>query len=463
MATSSLLSWVLDLSPSLTHVLSHGVASPAPCSASSTTLSPATPPQPPRSPAAPPLQLPPHLGVSTTARAPSSRPPTAARRLQRRGPVWSAARGQHHRSQRSARPTSSPPAVSSGGGPGSGSDPALEEQRRRQVELAARIASGEFTVQGPAWIAPLVGRLSKLGPPGELAAALLTSLAGAGAARGGPEIPQVVGSINAAVGRAFFVPLYDLFLTYGGIFRLNFGPKPRQGQGLRVVVLTAAACGFVNAGIALALEPLERHGHRVGALSVERGGGGGGARCRAVGLARDIAQRRSVARVRVVRRHSGTARSGRAAAQHTDGAGWPGGAHRHRWPDGPGPLGGPRPSPNTARHEGSGAQADPALWSGQCLGCNLDTPDQPEHDTVFWLVWAVTTEPRQRPVAAPAAGRRAGRSWQGARLGAAAGPRYRHAASGDAAGSRHYRHGGATETRRQGRRYQRGGAAWICR
>lgn len=70
-----------------------------------------------------------------------------------------------------------------------------------------------------------MGRLSKLGPLGELAAALLTRLAGAAAARGGPEIPQAVGSISAVVGQAFFVPLYDLFLTYGGIFRLNFGPK----------------------------------------------------------------------------------------------------------------------------------------------------------------------------------------------------------------------------------------------
>lgn len=75
-----------------------------------------------------------------------------------------------------------------------------------------------------------MGRLSKLGPPGELAAALLTRLAGAGAARGGPEIPQALGSINAVVGQAFFVPLYDLFLTYGGIFRLNFGPKVTRNQ-----------------------------------------------------------------------------------------------------------------------------------------------------------------------------------------------------------------------------------------
>jgi beta-ring hydroxylase len=75
------------------------------------------------------------------------------------------------------------------------------------------------------WVAPLAGRLSKLGPPGELAAALLTRLAGAGAPRRGAEIPQALGSLNSVVGEAFFLPLYDLFLTYGGIFRLNFGPK----------------------------------------------------------------------------------------------------------------------------------------------------------------------------------------------------------------------------------------------
>ncbi|GJN22559.1 hypothetical protein PR202_gb10137 [Eleusine coracana subsp. coracana] len=124
--------------------------------------------------------------------------------------------------------------AASGGGSDGGSDQAaLEEQNRRRAELSARIASGEFTVQGgpgdffpsPSgvlrWVAPLAGRLSKLGPPGELAASLLTRLAGAK----GPEIPQAVGSLKAVVGEAFFLPLYDLFLTYGGIFRLNFGPK----------------------------------------------------------------------------------------------------------------------------------------------------------------------------------------------------------------------------------------------
>jgi hypothetical protein len=99
------------------------------------------------------------------------------------------------------------------------------------------------------WIAPLVGKLSKLGPPGELAAALLTRVAGAGAARGGPEIPQALGSINAVVGQAFFVPLYDLFLTYGGIFRLNFGPKVNTHT--RSINQSIRACSPVTISVLL--------------------------------------------------------------------------------------------------------------------------------------------------------------------------------------------------------------------
>uniref|UniRef100_A0A0D9VMQ0 Cytochrome P450 n=1 Tax=Leersia perrieri TaxID=77586 RepID=A0A0D9VMQ0_9ORYZ len=115
---------------------------------------------------------------------------------------------------------------SASGGNGNGKGGGFEEERRRrrQAELASRIASGEFTAQGPAWVAPLAANLAKLGPPGELAAGLLTKLAGGGASRG-PEIPQAVGSIRAVADQAFFMPLYDLFITYGGIFRLNFGPK----------------------------------------------------------------------------------------------------------------------------------------------------------------------------------------------------------------------------------------------
>lgn len=43
--------------------------------------------------------------------------------------------------------------------------------------------------------------------------------------KGEGKIPIAKGSINAVRGQAFFLPLYELFLTYGGVFRLVFGPK----------------------------------------------------------------------------------------------------------------------------------------------------------------------------------------------------------------------------------------------
>ncbi|KAK9671805.1 hypothetical protein RND81_12G055800 [Saponaria officinalis] len=39
------------------------------------------------------------------------------------------------------------------------------------------------------------------------------------------RIPEAKGDIGAIRNEAFFLPLYELYLTYGGIFRLNFGPK----------------------------------------------------------------------------------------------------------------------------------------------------------------------------------------------------------------------------------------------
>ena len=42
-----------------------------------------------------------------------------------------------------------------------------------------------------------------------------------------PKIPEAKGAISAIRSEAFFIPLYELFLTYGGIFRLTFGPKVR--------------------------------------------------------------------------------------------------------------------------------------------------------------------------------------------------------------------------------------------
>lgn len=40
-----------------------------------------------------------------------------------------------------------------------------------------------------------------------------------------PRIPEAKGSISALQNEAFFLALYELYLTYGGIFRLTFGPK----------------------------------------------------------------------------------------------------------------------------------------------------------------------------------------------------------------------------------------------
>lgn len=39
------------------------------------------------------------------------------------------------------------------------------------------------------------------------------------------QIPVAKGQIAAIQSEAFFLPLYELYLTYGGIFRLVFGPK----------------------------------------------------------------------------------------------------------------------------------------------------------------------------------------------------------------------------------------------
>ena len=39
------------------------------------------------------------------------------------------------------------------------------------------------------------------------------------------RMPSATGDVREVVGQPVFVPLYKLFMTYGPIFRLNFGPK----------------------------------------------------------------------------------------------------------------------------------------------------------------------------------------------------------------------------------------------
>ncbi|XP_015073955.1 protein LUTEIN DEFICIENT 5, chloroplastic [Solanum pennellii] len=93
----------------------------------------------------------------------------------------------------------------------------LEEKRR--AELSARIASGEFTVEQSGFPSLLKNGLSKLGVPKEFLEFFSRRTGNY------PRIPEAKGSIGAIRDEPFFMPLYELYLTYGGIFRLIFGPK----------------------------------------------------------------------------------------------------------------------------------------------------------------------------------------------------------------------------------------------
>ncbi|TXG48627.1 hypothetical protein EZV62_024502 [Acer yangbiense] len=99
-------------------------------------------------------------------------------------------------------------------------DKLLEEKKR--AELSARIASGEFTVDKSGFPSLLRNGLSKLGFPREILELVFNWVDGN---EDYLKIPEAKGSISAIRSEAFFIPLYELYLTYGGIFRLSFGPK----------------------------------------------------------------------------------------------------------------------------------------------------------------------------------------------------------------------------------------------
>lgn len=117
-----------------------------------------------------------------------------------------------------------------GRGPGSGGggvedgarsvEKIIEEKRR--AELSARIAAGEFTVEKSGFPSVLKNSLLKLGVPKDILEFLFGKK---GAADDYPKVPEAKGSVGAIRSEAFFIPLYELYLTYGGIFRLTFGPK----------------------------------------------------------------------------------------------------------------------------------------------------------------------------------------------------------------------------------------------
>ncbi|KZV37354.1 protein LUTEIN DEFICIENT 5, chloroplastic-like [Dorcoceras hygrometricum] len=96
----------------------------------------------------------------------------------------------------------------------------LEETRR--AELSTRISSGEFTVKKASFQSQMRSKLLKFGLPEELLNVIFNLTGGS---LDYPRIPEAKGSISAIRSEPFFVPLYELYLTYGGIFRLTFGPK----------------------------------------------------------------------------------------------------------------------------------------------------------------------------------------------------------------------------------------------
>ncbi|KAG5008226.1 hypothetical protein AAZX31_09G231700 [Glycine max] len=96
----------------------------------------------------------------------------------------------------------------------------LEDKRR--AALSAKIASGEFTVRQKSVLLSIMEGLAKVGVPNEVLEFLSGWVEGGGLQ---PKIPEAKGSIKAIRSVAFFIPLYELYLTYGGIFRLTFGPK----------------------------------------------------------------------------------------------------------------------------------------------------------------------------------------------------------------------------------------------
>ncbi|CAA3022852.1 LUTEIN DEFICIENT 5, chloroplastic [Olea europaea subsp. europaea] len=117
---------------------------------------------------------------------------------------------------------------SNGRGPGGGSlDDGVQSveklsEEKRRAELSAGIASGKFTVKKSSFPSQLRNNLLKLGIPEVVFESLLKWT---GSLEDYPRIPEAKGSISALQNEAFFLALYELYLTYGGIFRLTFGPK----------------------------------------------------------------------------------------------------------------------------------------------------------------------------------------------------------------------------------------------
>ncbi|KAK1290320.1 hypothetical protein QJS10_CPB18g01781 [Acorus calamus] len=139
----------------------------------------------------------------------------------------------------------------------------IEKKKKKRDELSARIASGEFTVQQYGWASQLRRGLLKIGVP----KVFLEPLFGRDSDDGFLEIPQATGSIRAVSGQPFFIPLYELFLSYGGNlaeileFVMGTGLIPAEEQVWRVrrrAIVPALHQKYVAAMIGLFGEATDR-------------------------------------------------------------------------------------------------------------------------------------------------------------------------------------------------------------
>ncbi|KAJ7566206.1 hypothetical protein O6H91_02G092500 [Diphasiastrum complanatum] len=122
--------------------------------------------------------------------------------------------------------------ASNGSGSRSSNLQSIESQekgsiKKYQADLANRITSGEFTVAHPKyqWFKEFRYALANLGPVGRSFAKTLANAERGIRRQKSREMPEASGDVKAVIGEPMFIPLYKLYLTYGGVFRLTFGPK----------------------------------------------------------------------------------------------------------------------------------------------------------------------------------------------------------------------------------------------
>lgn len=103
------------------------------------------------------------------------------------------------------------------------------EDQKKADDLSERILSGEFTDSGSTKekLTRPVRKLLAQDPVGigRLMALVLARAGREWRAQAAARLPTATGDIREIVGQPVFVPLYNLYLRYGKIFKLSFGPK----------------------------------------------------------------------------------------------------------------------------------------------------------------------------------------------------------------------------------------------